>query len=197
MGVLSIVKYPDPLLRQVSKPVDQIDDDVRALSQDMLDTVYAAKAAGLAAVQVGSLLRLMVTDVSYRDGEPAPHILFNPEIVETSDEQSTYQEGCLSVGDFRGEVRRPATISVRYLDVEGNEKVLAADGLLATCIQHEIDHMDGVLFLDYLPAEERDAIVSQVLAEQEKTKPLDEPQDGGTPTASARKSESIFGKHDA
>ncbi|RCS21398.1 peptide deformylase [Phyllobacterium salinisoli] len=167
MAELPIVKYPNSLLRQLSKPVDRIDDDVRAFACDMLDTVYAANAVGLAAVQVGNLLRLMVADVSYRDGEPAPYILFNPEITELSDEQSTYNEGCLSVGDVRAYVTRFARISVRYLDVEGKENNLTADGLLATCIQHEIDHMDGILFLDHLPAEEREAIISQIPARPE------------------------------
>lgn len=166
MAVLPLTKIPDPFLREVSLPVETIDGDIRGFAQDMLDTMYNSGGVGIAAVQVGKLLRITAIDVNYRDGERKPLIAINPEIVASSDEQSSYDEGCLSVGPYRSSVSRPARITVSYTDLEGEKHQIEADGILATCFQHEIDHMDGVLFFDHLTKEQRQEILDQVAAEQ-------------------------------
>ncbi|WP_273795250.1 peptide deformylase [Brucella intermedia] len=166
MAILPLTKFPNPLLREVSLVVGEIDDDIRRFAQDMLDTMYEEGGVGIAAVQVGRLLRIAAIDVNYRDGDREPMIAINPEIVESSDEQSSYDEGCLSVGRYRGSVSRPARVTVRYIDLEGKERQIEADGILATCLQHEIDHMDGVMFLDHLTEERRQEILDQLAAEE-------------------------------
>lgn len=166
MAVLPLTKIPDPFLREVSLPVKTIDGDIRGFAQDMLDTMYNSGGVGIAAVQVGKLLRITAIDVNYRDGERKPLIAINPEIVASSEEQSSYDEGCLSVGPYRSSVSRPARITVSYTDLEGEKHQIEADGILATCFQHEIDHMDGVLFFDHLTKEQRQEILDQVAAEQ-------------------------------
>ncbi len=166
MAVLPLTKIPDPFLLAVSLPVETIDDDIRVFAQDMLDTMYNSGGVGIAAVQVGKLLRITAIDVNYRDGERKPLIAINPEIVASSEEQSSYDEGCLSVGPYRSFVSRPARITVSYTDLEGEKHQIEADGILATCFQHEIDHMDGVLFFDHLTKEQRQEILDQVAAEQ-------------------------------
>ncbi len=166
MAVLPLTKIPDPFLLAVSLPVETIDDDIRVFAQDMLDTMYKSGGVGIAAVQVGKLLRITAIDVNYRDGERKPLIAINPEIVASSEEQSSYDEGCLSVGPYRSSVSRPARITVSYTDLEGEKHQIEADGILATCFQHEIDHMDGVLFFDHLTKEQRQEILDQVAAEQ-------------------------------
>ncbi|ANG98267.1 peptide deformylase [Brucella pseudogrignonensis] len=166
MAVLPLTKIPDPLLLAVSLPVETIDDDIRVFAHDMLDTMYKSGGVGIAAVQVGKLLRITAIDVNYRDGERKPLIAINPEIVASSEEQSSYDEGCLSVGPYRSSISRPARITVSYTDLEGEKHQIEADGILATCFQHEIDHMDGVLFFDHLTKEQRQEILDQVAAEQ-------------------------------
>ncbi|WP_312467740.1 MULTISPECIES: peptide deformylase [Brucella] len=166
MAVLPLTKIPDPLLLAVSLPVETIDDDIRVFAHDMLDTMYKSGGVGIAAVQVGKLLRITAIDVNYRDGERKPLIAINPEIIASSEEQSSYDEGCLSVGPYRSSVSRPARITVSYTDLEGEKHQIEADGILATCFQHEIDHMDGVLFFDHLTKEQRQEILDQVAAEQ-------------------------------
>ena len=166
MAVLPLTKIPDPFLLAVSLPVETIDDDIRVFAQDMLDTMYKSGGVGIAAVQVGKLLRITAIDVNYRDGERKPLIAINPEIVASSEEQSSYDEGCLSVGPYRSSVSRPARITVSYTDLEGEKHQIEADGILATCFEHEIDHMDGVLFFDHLTKEQRQEILDQVAAEQ-------------------------------
>lgn len=166
MAVLPLTKIPDPFLLAVSLPVETIDDDIRVFAHDMLDTMYKSGGVGIAAVQVGKLLRITAIDVNYRDGERKPLIAINPEIVASSEEQSSYDEGCLSVGPYRSSVSRPARITVSYTDLEGEKHQIEADGILATCFQHEIDHMDGVLFFDHLTKEQRQEILDQVAAEQ-------------------------------
>lgn len=166
MAVLPLTKIPDPFLLAVSLPVETIDDDIRVFAQDMLDTMYNSGGVGIAAVQVGKLLRITAIDVNYRDGERKPLIAINPEILASSKEQSSYDEGCLSVGPYRGSVSRPARITVSYTDLEGEKHQIEADGILATCFEHEIDHMDGVLFFDHLTKEQRQEILDQVAAEQ-------------------------------
>jgi len=166
MAVLPLTKIPDPLLLAVSLPVETIDDDIRVFAHDMLDTMCKSGGVGIAAVQVGKLLRITAIDVNYRDGERKPLIAINPEIVASSEEQSSYDEGCLSVGPYRSSISRPARITVSYTDLEGEKHQIEADGILATCFQHEIDHMDGVLFFDHLTKEQRQEILDQVAAEQ-------------------------------
>lgn len=163
MALLPLTMIPDPLLRKRSLPVETIDDGIRQLARDMLETMYEASGAGLAAVQVGRLLRMTTVDIEYRNGERKPIVAINPEIVASSEEKSSYDEGCLSVGaSYRGSVSRPARVTIAYTDLEGERCRLDAEGILATCFQHEIDHMNGVLFLDHLTAEQREEILEKV-----------------------------------
>ncbi len=159
MSIKPLIILPDPILRLVSKPIERIDEPVRKLAADMLDTMYDAPGIGLAAIQVGEPLRMLVIDLAKEDEPKAPQVFINPEIVERSDERSVYEEGCLSIPDYYAEVERPATVRVNYLDLEGNAREAVADGLLATCLQHEIDHLDGVLFIDHISRLKRDIIV--------------------------------------
>jgi peptide deformylase len=159
MPLKPLIILPDPVLRQVSNPVERVDDAVRKLASDMLDTMYDAPGIGLAAIQVGEPLRLLVIDLAKEGEEPAPHVFINPEIVATSDARSVYEEGCLSIPDYYAEVERPAQVTVDYLDRQGRQQQLAADGLMATCLQHEIDHLNGVLFIDHISKLKRDIVV--------------------------------------
>ena len=166
MAVRPILTAPDPFLRQVSKPVERVDDELRALMDDMLETMYDAPGIGLAAIQVGVPLRVIVMDLADRDEEPDPRYFVNPEILDPSEDMSVYQEGCLSVPEFFDEVERPARCRVRYLDYDGQEQVLDAEGLLATCIQHEMDHLEGVLFIDHLSRLKRERVLKKLRKEQ-------------------------------
>ena len=159
MSVKPLIILPDPLLRQVSKPVERVDAPLLSFAQDMLDTMYHAPGIGLAAIQVGEPIRLVVIDLAKEGEPPAPQIFINPEVVESSDERSVYEEGCLSIPDYYAEVERPGSVTVRYLDKEGKQRELAADGLLATCLQHEIDHLNGKLFIDHISKLKRDMVV--------------------------------------
>jgi peptide deformylase len=159
MSIKPLIILPDPILRLVSKPIERIDEPVRKLAADMLDTMYDAPGIGLAAIQVGEPLRMLVIDLAKEDEPKAPQVFINPEIVERSDERSVYEEGCLSIPDYYAEVERPAAVRVNYLDLEGNAREAVADGLLATCLQHEIDHLDGVLFIDHISRLKRDIVV--------------------------------------
>jgi peptide deformylase len=161
MSVLPLVIIPDPILRQVSQPVERIDDEVRALAGDMLETMYAAPGIGLAAIQIGVPRRMLVIDLSKEGEEKAPHVFINPQIVASSDERSVYEEGCLSIPDYYAEVERPASVRVTYLDREGKPQEIAAEGLMATCLQHEIDHLNGVLFIDHISKLKRDMVVKR------------------------------------
>lgn len=172
MALLDIVEAPDPRLKQVSKPVAGVDDALRALMDDMLETMYDAPGIGLAAIQVGVAKRVLVIDLQEEEGVKAPRFFVNPEVVETSEELATYQEGCLSVPEHFADVERPARVTVRYLDYDGNEQVEAMDGLLATCIQHEMDHLNGVLFIDYLSQLKRKMIVKKLLKARKETEPV-------------------------
>jgi peptide deformylase len=159
MTVLPIITIPDPLLRKISDPVDRIDDAVVKLMDDMLETMYAAPGIGLAAIQVGVPKRVVVIDTS-DDGEPKqPLVMANPEIVALGSTTRVYEEGCLSIPDVRLEIERPETVTVRYVDRHGKEQELAAEGLLATAIQHELDHLDGQLIIDFLSRLKRDMII--------------------------------------
>ena len=159
MATLPIITLPNPLLRKHSAPVERIDAELGKLADDMLETMYAAPGVGLAAVQVGVPRRLIVVDVAKEEDPPAPLILINPEIVSFGTELRMHEEGCLSIPDERIEIERPGALTVRFLDREGKLQELAAEGLLATVIQHEIDHLDGKLIIDYLSRLKRDIII--------------------------------------
>jgi peptide deformylase len=159
MTIRPLIILPDPILREASKPVERVDEAVRKLADDMLETMYDAPGIGLAAIQVGEPLRMLVCDVS-KDEEPkSPHVLINPEIVARGDGTNVHEEGCLSIPDYYAEVERPAEVTVRYVGLDGNEHEISADGLMATCLQHEIDHLDGVLFIDHISRLKRDMVV--------------------------------------
>lgn len=162
MAKRPILIIPDPVLRRVAEPVTTVDDRIRTLAEDMLETMYAAPGIGLAAPQIGVLERVIVCDVVTEDGEePAPMVLINPEVVASSDETAVMEEGCLSIPDYTEDVERPARVTVRYLDTQGATQEVAADGLLAVCLQHEIDHLNGVLFIDYLSRLKRERVVKK------------------------------------
>jgi peptide deformylase len=159
MAKLPIITLPDPVLRTVSAPVERVDDDVRKLMDDMLETMYAAPGIGLAGVQVNVPRRVLVVDVADDDEEPAPLFLVNPEIVSLGPEMRLHEEGCLSIPDVRVEIERPSTLTVRYIDRDGKQQEIEAEGLLATALQHEINHLDGRLIIDFLSALKRDMVV--------------------------------------
>ncbi|MBY3334485.1 peptide deformylase [Rhizobium laguerreae] len=161
MTIKPLIILPDPVLRQLSKPVERVDSDLQRLADDMLETMYDAPGIGLAAIQVGVPRRMLVIDISREGEEKQPQVFINPEIVKSSDERSVYEEGCLSIPDFYAEVERPATVSVKYLDRNGKEQTVEADGLLATCLQHEIDHLNGVLFIDYISRLKREMVIKK------------------------------------
>jgi peptide deformylase len=162
MTVRPIVTLPDEkILRQLSKPVKAVDDKVRALFDDMLATMYDAPGIGIAAIQLGEARRMLVIDLA-KDGEDKkPLFVANPEIIWSSEEESDYEEGCLSIPDFYEMVQRPREVKVRFLDRHGEAQEIAAAGLLATCLQHEIDHLNGVLFIDYISKLKRDRVVKK------------------------------------
>ncbi|MAW78760.1 MAG: peptide deformylase [Parvularcula sp.] len=166
MAIKEILTAPDPRLREVSKPVAEVDDALRALMDDMLETMYDAPGIGLAAIQIGVPKRVIVMDLAGKDEEPEPRYFVNPEILDPSEEMSVYEEGCLSVPEFFDEVERPAKCRVKYLDYDGKEQILEAEGLLATCIQHEMDHLEGVLFIDHLSRLKRDRVLKKLKKEQ-------------------------------
>jgi peptide deformylase len=166
MAIREIITAPDPRLRQKSRPADGVDDALRALMDDMLETMYDAPGIGLAAIQVGIPLRVIVIDLAGEDEEPAPLYLVNPEILDPSEETTVYEEGCLSVPEFFEEVERPARCRVRYLDYHGAKQELDAEGLIATCIQHEMDHLEGVLFIDHISRLKRERILRKLKKEQ-------------------------------
>lgn len=159
MSKLEIITIPDPVLRKVSSPIERVDDAVRKLADGMLEAMYEAPGIGLAAPQVGVSRRLIVLDVSDKDSEKKPLVMANPEILTLADERRVYEEGCLSIPDVKVEIERPAAVTVRYLDREGRRQEMAAEGLLATVIQHEVDHLDGRLIIDFLSRLKRDIIV--------------------------------------
>ncbi len=172
MAIRDILTVPDPRLKQVSKPVEGgVTDDVRRLMDDMLETMYAAPGIGLAAIQVGVPLRVIVMDLAREEEDPQPRFFVNPEILETIDETLPYEEGCLSVPDVFDEVERPARCRLRYLNYDGETVEEWADGLYAVCIQHEMDHLEGTLFIDYLSRLKRQRAVEKVKkARRQKTR---------------------------
>ena len=161
MALLPILHFPDPRLHTRAAPVAAVTDEIRQLAADMAETMYAAPGIGLAAVQVGEMNRLITIDVSRDEDVKEPRVFINPEILWKSEELSVYEEGCLSIPDYYEEVERPAKIRVRYTNLAGEPEEVEADGLLATCLQHEIDHLDGVLFIDHISKLKRDMVVKK------------------------------------
>ncbi|OPB35910.1 peptide deformylase [Bartonella taylorii] len=159
MPIKPLITLPDPILREVSKPVEHIDSALQKLSDDMLDTMYNAQGVGLAAIQIGIPLRMLVIDVSRDDIPKNPLVVINPEILWLSDERNTYKEGCLSIPEYYAEVERPKRLCVRYQDRQGKQTEIEADDLLATCLQHEIDHLNGCLFIDHISKIKRDMVI--------------------------------------
>lgn len=186
MTIREIIHIPDPILREVSRPVERVDDELRRLLDDMLETMYDAPGIGLAGIQIGLPLRVVTIDIGEPDddeaegGEEAPPdeettvegrrkrranrkrdpiFLINPKILRVSDEASVYEEGCLSIPEYFADVERPARVTVSHIDRDGKEQVIEADGLLATCLQHEIDHLNGILFIDHISRLKRDMVV--------------------------------------
>jgi peptide deformylase len=168
MAIRPIITLPDPKLRLSSEPIARVTADVRALLDDMIETMYDAPGIGLAAIQLGLPHRLVVLDVAKQEEAKAPLFLVNPEIVWSSDERSIYEEGCLSIPDYYEEVERPSSVRVRFLDREGRACELEADGLLATAVQHEIDHLNGVLFVDHISRLKRERVLRKFVKAAKK-----------------------------
>jgi peptide deformylase len=161
MALREILILPDKRLRLVSEPVKKIDAELKRLVEDMFETMYDAPGIGLAAIQVGVARRIITMDLSKKDEDKAQRVFINPQVVWSSDESNVHEEGCLSIPEFYEEVERPAQVRVKYLDLGGKEQELEASGLLATCIQHEIDHTNGVLFIDHISKLKRDRITKK------------------------------------
>lgn len=171
MAIRKILTVPDPRLKEVSKPVEGgVTDETRALMDDMLETMYAAPGIGLAAIQIGVPLRVIVMDLAGEGEEPAPRYFVNPEILDPAEETTPYEEGCLSVPDVFDEVDRPVRCRVKYLNYEGEEVIDEAEGLYAVCIQHEMDHLEGTLFIDYLSRLKRQRAVDKVRKTRRRAK---------------------------
>ncbi len=168
MTLRQILTEPNSMLRQKSTPVQIVDKDVQSLMDDMLETMYAAPGIGLAAIQVGVPKRIIVLDINHKEGSKKPMFFVNPEIIEKSKNNSTYEEGCLSVPGQFAEIERPDRCNVKYLDYYGQPKEIKAEGMLATCIQHEMDHLEGILFIDYLSKLKKTMIIKK-LSKQKKT----------------------------
>ena len=169
MAIRPIITAPNPWLKQVSAPVEEVDDELRALMDDMLETMYAAPGIGLAAIQIGVAKRVIVMDLSKDKDKPEPQYFVNPTLVWSSEEIEINEEGCLSVPDFYEDVERPHKAKFEYLDYDGKPQVLEAEGLLATCLQHEMDHLEGILFVDHLSRLKRTMILKK-LAKAQKLK---------------------------
>jgi peptide deformylase len=170
MAVLPIITIPDPILRKISDPVERVDAAVVKLMDDMLETMYAAPGVGLAAVQVGVPKRVLVIDAAEDGAPPQPIAMANPELVALGQTTRLHEEGCLSIPDVRVEIERPASVTVRYIDRHGKEQELEAEGLLATAIQHELDHLDGQLIIDFLSRLKRDMIIRKFKTQARETR---------------------------
>ena len=172
MAVLPILTLPDPVLRKKAKPVERIDAELRRLMDDMLATMYDAPGIGLAALQVGVLRRLIVMDPAKDEAPKSPLVMVNPEMLERSEEMRTHEEGCLSIPDFTAEIERPARTRVSYIDREGKKREAELEGIWSTLVQHEIDHLNGVLFIDYLSRLKRDMVVRKFTKQKRTEKAL-------------------------
>jgi peptide deformylase len=161
MAKREIIILPDKRLRLVSEPVKKITAEIRGLVDDMFEAMYEAPGIGLAAIQVGAPKRVVTMDLAKKDDPKNPQVFINPEIVDTSDETAVYEEGCLSIPEFYGDVERPAQVKLKYLDLDGKRHEIDANGLFATCIQHEIDHLNGILFIDHLSKLKRDRVIKK------------------------------------
>jgi peptide deformylase len=161
MALREILVLPDKRLRLKSDPVKRIDSGIRKLVEDMFETMYDAPGIGLAAIQVGVPKRVVTMDLSKKEGEQEPRVFINPELVWTSDDKATYEEGCLSIPEYYEEVERPAQVKVKYLDLDDKAQEIEANGLLSTCLQHEIDHLNGILFIDHISKLKRDRVVKK------------------------------------
>ena len=168
MALREIIKLPDKRLRLKSEPVKRIDAGIRKLIDDLFETMYEAPGIGLAAIQIAVPKRVVTMDLSKKEDDHKPQVFINPEVIWTSDETSKYEEGCLSIPEFYEEVERPAQVKVKYLDIDGNEQEIEASGLMATCLQHEIDHTNGVLFIDHISKLKRDRIVKKFIKAAKK-----------------------------
>ncbi|HET7804536.1 MAG TPA: peptide deformylase [Pseudolabrys sp.] len=180
MAVRDILIIPDKRLRLKSEPVQAVDKTLRALVDDMFETMYAAPGIGLAAIQIGEARRVVTMDLAKKDEPKQPQVFINPEVTWTSDEKATYEEGCLSIPEYYEEVERPKSVRVKYLDLDLKPQEIDADGLLATCLQHEIDHINGVLFIDHISKLKRDMVMKKFKKAAKKTegaKPLSEDQE--------------------
>jgi len=173
MATLEIILAPDPRLKAKAKPVKTVDDDVRKLMDDMLETMHSAQGIGLASTQVGDPRCVIVVDISGPDEDPAPIRMANPELVWTSDEERSHEEGCLSLPEQYAEVVRPEFIRVRYLDETGETRDLETEGMLAACIQHEMDHLDGVLFVDHISSLKRGIILRKLTKAKKQAETAD------------------------
>tara|TARA_Y200000002_G_scaffold376551_1_gene380591 strand:+ start:1963 stop:2484 length:522 start_codon:yes stop_codon:yes gene_type:complete len=163
-----ILTEPDPILRKKCQPLEKVDTDIKKLMDDMLETMYEAPGIGLAAIQVGILKRLVVIDISKGEEKKNPIFLINPLIVHQSKKTSVYEEGCLSLPGQFAEIERPAECTIKYIDYHGKEKELKTDGLLATCVQHEVDHLNGILFIDYLSKLKKDMIIKKLVKQKKE-----------------------------
>ena len=168
MTIRKILTEPDPILKKISSPVEVVGEEEQKLMDDMLETMYDAKGIGLAAIQIGVPKRIIVMDIGNREKEKEPMYFVNPVIKNKNSEHSTYEEGCLSVPNQFAEVNRPSTCEIEFLDYNGNKKILNASGLLATCIQHEMDHLEGILFIDYLSKLKKTMIVKKLSKQKNK-----------------------------
>jgi peptide deformylase len=161
MALRDIIKLPDKRLRMVSKPIGKIDAEIRRLIEDMFETMYEAPGIGLAGIQVGVPKRVITMDLAKKEEPRNPHVFINPELLWTSEERATYEEGCLSIPEYYEEVERPARVKVAFTDRDGAKREIEADGLFATCLQHEIDHLNGVLFIDHISKLKRDRVIKK------------------------------------
>jgi peptide deformylase len=161
MALREIIILPDKRLRLVSEPVKTVDAGVRALVDDMFQTMYEAPGVGLAAIQIGVPKRIVTADTAKKDEEKRPQVFLNPEVVWSSEDKASYEEGCLSIPEYYEEVERPTQVKVRYMDIDGKSQEIEANGLLATVLQHEIDHLNGVLFIDHISKLKRDRVIKK------------------------------------
>jgi peptide deformylase len=161
MALRHIITLPDPKLRLVSQKIERVDGPLRKLMDDMIETMHDAPGVGLAAIQIAEPIRLLVIDIAKKEEPPQPKVFVNPEIVWSSDERSTYEEGCLSIPEYYAEVERPASVRARFLDRDGKPAEALAEGFLATVLQHEIDHLDGILFIDHISKLKRDRVIKK------------------------------------